>query len=873
MTEQESRSEGGQRKRTSIRPVFALRLAVRESRHSMRRIGVYMASITLGVGALVSIHSFRNDFARSVQEEADVLMGANVRLSADAPTENGVTAVLDSLRGAGVEVARVTTASSMILAPATQAVRLLQVRGIDPGYPFYGAVTTEPAGAWGQHLARDQALVDPAVLTQLGVGVGDTLVIGTRKVRIAGTVDDLPTNVAFQTAIGPRIHMSHETLASAGLIGFGSLARYEIFLRVPVEDERRTIGDRYAEVFREADVTYRTAEDQARSLANGVRFLGRFLALVGLSALLLGGVGVASSINVYIREKRASIAVLRCLGVEQGTAFLAYLIQATLLGLLGAAAGVALGIGLQEVMPVLLSGVLPVDVTTRLSLTSAGAGLVIGVWVAVVFALIPLLDVRDIPPLAALRQDFDPPLRRIDPWRVAAWFLLGASVLGLCAYEAPDAEVGLWFAAALAAVGAVIAAVGWGLMTATRRYVPVRATYTVRQGVSNLFRPQNQTMSVTLALGFGAFIIGTIVQVEGALREDLTVSGGSGQPNLLLFDIQTDQVNGIREVLPSEIRDIAQASPIVTSRIAAINGVAADSLRGNPDRDARPESWALRREYRNTYRSGLGPAEELVSGRWWDGTPGSEDGTVVDAGGLPRVSMELDVAVSLRIGLGDTITWEVSGIRIHSVVTSLRRVDWTQLEPNFFAILEPGILDDAPQNIVMVARIDDPEERARVQRDLVGSFPNVSALDFSRVQEAIESVLSRVRQAVGFLGGFSALAGLIVLLGALATSRLQRLREGALLRTLGARRRQVLTVLLVEYLALGSIATASGLILAVFAAWLMMPTVFEIDYSVRPGPMVVIWIMVVGLTVITGLTGSRDLLRRPPLPILRGSAE
>lgn len=859
--------------RAPLRPGFALRLALRESRHGLRRIGVYMASITLGVGALVSIHSFRDDFARSVQDEADVLMGANARLAGDAPYTAEVEAVLDSLRDAGVGVARVTTASSMVYAPSSDAVRLLQVRGVDEGYPFYGEVTTRPADTWRRRLGGSEVLVDPAVLNQLSVEVGDTIIVGTLALRIAGTVDDLPTDVAFQAAIGPRIHMSQESLQAAELIGFGSLARFEAFLELPDAVDRAALRDRYGDLFRAADVGYRLAEEQAQSLSNGVRFLGRFLALVGLAALLLGGVGVASAIHVYIREKRASIAVLRCLGAGQSTAFLAYLIQAAFLGFVGAAAGVLLGIALQEVMPLVLQGVLPVQVTTRLSLSSIAAGLLIGIWVAVVFALIPLLQVRDVPPLAALRVDFEPTRRRLDPLRLGAWALLAASVLGLCAYEAPEPELGLGFAVALAVAAGLIAAVGRGLMVLTRRSFPTRASYPVRQGVSNLFRPQNQTVSVTLALGFGAFVIGTIVQVEGALRDDLTLSFGEGRPNLLLFDIQTDQLEGIRALLPPEVAETAEASPIVTSRIAAINGIGADSLRANPDRDERPEAWALRREYRNTYRPRLGAAEELVSGRWWDGTPGSEDGVSVDPGTLPRLSLEIDVAESLRVGLGDTITWDVSGIRIATVVTSLRRVDWGRLEPNFFAILEPGVLEDAPQNIVLVARIADAEAREGVQRDLVGAFPNVSALDFSRVQEAIDSVLSRVRQAVAFLGGFSALAGVIVLVGALATSRMQRLREGALLKTLGARRRQIMTVLFAEYLALGTIATASGLILAVLAAWLLVPTVFEIEFSLRLLPVLAIWGIVVLLTVITGLAGSRDLLRRPPLPVLREAPE
>jgi len=859
--------------KSPLRAGFALGLAIRESRHGFRRVGVYMASITLGVAALVSIHSFRDDFARSIQEEADVLMGANARLEDDKPFSPEVVAVLDSLGAAGVDIARVTTASTMVLAPRSNIVRLFQVRALDPGYPYYGVVRTDPAGRWGAHLEEGQVLVDPAVLPQMSVQVGDTLVIGRARLEIAATVDDLPTDVAYQTAIGPRIHVSQATMESAELLGFGSLARYEAYLRIPDQAERTAVRDRHEETFRAAGVRYRLAEEQARSLSNGVRFLGRFLALVGLGALLLGGVGVAAAIHVYIREKRPGIAVLRCIGAGQSTAFLAYLIQAAWLGLVGAAAGVVLGVVLQEAMPVLLANVLPVQVETRLSLTSIGAGLGIGVWVAVVFALIPLLQVRDVPPLAALRQDFEPPRRRFDVPRLAAYTLLAASVVGLCVIEAPDDELGVAFAFALAAAAGMIAGVGWGLTKATRRFFPAWASYPVRQGVSNLFRPQNQTISVTLALGLGAFIIGTIVQVEGSLRDDLTLSFGQGQPNVLFFDIQTDQLEGVLDLLPATARQVAEVSPLVVSRIASINGRTPEELRSDPDRESRPEAWALRREYRNTYRPAIGGAETLIAGRWWDDTPGTEDGTRVDAGDLARVSLEADIGRDLRVGLGDTITWNVAGLEVPSVVTSLRDVDWTRLEPNFFAILEPGVLDDAPQSILMVTRLPDDAQRAAVQRELVGDFPNVSALDFSRVQEAIDGVLSRVRQAVAFLGAFSALAGVIVLIGALATSRAQRLREGALLKTLGARRRQVLTVLLAEYLALGSIATASGLLLAVGGAAVLLPTLFEVDYTLRIGSLAAIWLVVVTMTVVTGLLGSRELLRRPPLPVLREAPE
>jgi putative ABC transport system permease protein len=664
---------------------------LRELRHGVRRIGVYMASITLGVATLVSIHSFRGDVARSVQAEADVLMGANARLDDDQPFAREVEAVLDSLRDGGVGVARVTTATSMVFAPSSNLVRLLQVRALEEGYPYYGTVTTSPAGRWGEHLQSGRVLVDPAVLTQLAVEVGDTLVVGRTALEIAATVDDLPTDLAYQTAIGPRIHVSQATLSESGLLVQGSLARYETFLRMPDIAERRAVRERYDSLFDAADVDYDLAEEQAQSLSNGVRFLGRFLGLVGLGALLLGGVGVASAIHVYIREKRASIAVLRCLGAHQASAFAAYLAQAALLGFCGALAGVAVGLLVQALLPTVLADVLPVEVTTSFSLRSAAAGLGIGVWVALVFALIPLLGVRNVPPLAALRQDYETARRRWDPVEVAVYTLAAGSVVLLCVIEAPEPEVGVSFAAALAAAAALVAAVGWLLARAAKRWFPTRAPYPVRQGVSNLFRPHNQTLSVTLALGFGAFVIGTIVEVGSSIMDELTLSFGSGQPNVLLFDVQRDQVPGLVELIPPAARGSAEVTPLVTSRIARINGITTDELRDNPVREERPEGWAVRREYRNTYRDFIGRAETLVAGRWWDGTPGTEDDTEIDTGDLPGVSLEEDVATSLRVGLGDTITWEVSGIEVPSVVTSLRRVDWERLETNFFAVLQPDV--------------------------------------------------------------------------------------------------------------------------------------------------------------------------------------
>ncbi len=852
-----------------MRPAFALRLALREGRHGLRRVGVYMGSITLGVAALVSIHSFRSDVARSVQAQADVLLGADVRLSANRPFPDSVSRVVDSLSESGVDVSRVTTVMSMVLAPSSGDVRLLQVRAVQGGFPFYGKMKTTPVGAWAALRAGKTVLVDPAVLTQLRTHVGDSLAIGHAHLRIAGTVEDAPTDLGYETAIGPRVYVTRSDLDRAGLLGFGSLARYAIYLRMPDASARQALSARYDVAFRAADVRITFAKEQADRLARSVRFLGRFLGLVGLAALLLGGIGVGSAIHVYIRERRPGVAILRCLGADQWTVFLAYVVQAATLGFVGSALGVVTGLVLQRVLPVALSAALPVPVHPRFSPLAAAAGLGVGLWVALIFALIPLLQVRDVPPLQALRQDFEASRHRWDVARVMAWGALAASVAVLCVMEAPDRRMGLGFAGGLAVTIGVLGAAAWGLARLTRRFFPTWATYPVRQGVSNLFRPQNQTLAVTLALGFGAFVVGTILEVQSNLLEDLTVTVSRSRPNVLLFDVQKAQKDSVLRLLPASARADAQTSPIVPGRIVSVNGRSVTELQGDTAGGRRPRGWALRRIYRNTYRAHLGPAETLLSGRWWDGTPGTRDGRQVDAHGLVRVSLEEGIARDLHVGLGDRITWNVSGVDIRSIVTSIRSVDWARLQPNFFAVFQPGSLDDAPQTFVVLARIPDAAERATLQRALVRRFPNVSALDFSRVRAAIDAVLGRVRQAVTFLGLFSGLAGVLVLLGALATSRVQRVREGALLRTLGARRRQVLVVLLSEYLALGTLATTSGLVLAWVAAAVVVPRAFGLRFTTHLGLLGLVWLLVTGVTVAVGLLGSRGLLRRTPLAVLR----
>jgi len=836
-------------------------LASREARSALPRVGPYMLSISLGVAALVSIHSFRQDVSRSVRSEAQVLMGADARLTTSAPPGDGLTALVDSLAGAGHEIGRVTSAVSMAGAGIREAVRLVQLRAVEGGWPFYGEVETRPAGAWSRVVEPGVVLVDEALLTQLALELGDTLAVGSGAFEIVGAVREIPTEVGLQTAVGPRVWMGAPDLEAADVVGLGSLARYQTYVVMPDRVDRAAVETWYADVFAAESAEFSTAVAEARDLTDAVGFLGQYLSLVGLAALLLGGVGVGSAIRVFVNERLRSVAVLRCLGASQNQVFGVYLLQAAGLGLLGSFVGAIFGVLLQQLLPILLVDLLPVAIQPRIDAVTIMAGIAIGVWVSVVFALIPLLRVREVPPLRALRADVDVDGRGSRLLRAGAVALLAGSILGTSVLEAPSTRDGLAFAAALAVTVAVLWMAALAGIRATRALLPERAPWILRQGVSSLFRPGNQTVAVVLALGFGIFIIGVVGSVQQNLASSLAIDASTSRANLLLFDVQTDQIEGVEALFPDSVRATVETTPLVPSRIVGVKGVeraAFDSIRY----DDRPASWAVRREYRNSWRAELGPGEELVAGQWWDDAPEAPDGVV-------RVSLERDVADDLRVGIGDRITWDAGGRRVESEVTSLRTVDWTRFETNFFALFEPGTIDDLPTTWVLLGRAGNIEARSALQGRIVRAFPNVSMVDLGRIQDAVDRILSNVDRAIGFLAGFAAVAGLLVLAGALAVTRGERLREAALLRTLGTDGNRLLGILGIEYTLLAGLACVVGLGLATGASWLVTTQLFAIEFSAGLGRLALLGAGVLALTLGTGWWGSRDLLANPPLQVLR----
>ncbi|MCA2993281.1 FtsX-like permease family protein [Gemmatimonas sp.] len=901
-----------------------LRLAWRESRTARRRLALYMSSIAFGVAALVAIDSFAGNVTRSIRDQSRTLLGGDLSLQARAKFPAVIDTLTDSLRTAGVPASRVTTFASMALAEPSGGTRLVQVRAVSPGYPFYGAIETVPANGWSRVHDDTLVFVDASLLIALDAKVGDRLKLGQQPFTIGGTLGNVPGDAGITAVIGPRVYVSDRWLPQMGLLSFGSRAEYELVLKLPAaqatpkpaaqvaralrrridpvdaarieaaeargERERNAPGGEGEAGARDtasaaADsaaaaptattasrtrVRVRTVADTEREFTEAVARLADFLSIIGLIALLLGGIGVASGVNAFVSAKIDTVAVLRCLGATSRQVLALYVVQAAAMGLVGAIAGAALGVAVQFLLPQVMGDFLPVDVTIALEPRPLLLGLATGVWVSLVFALRPLLALRRVSPLQAIRRNADPaalPSEWKDGARLLVDALLVGSIVAIVLSRVESLRDGLAMTGGIVAVVLILWLAATALIALARRSTHPSWPFPLRQGIANLHRPANQTRAVTLALGFGAFLLSTVYLVQANLLGRLQTTADAAAGNLLLFDVQDDQAAPLDSMLRVRQHPIVQQTPIVTMRVEAINGTSVTKLQG--DSTVRRAGWSLRREYRSTYRHDMQPSEKLVSGTWFPDSAALATQRAADPSRPFLLSLEQDVAGEMGVTLGDTITWNVQGVPVTTVLTNTRSVNWGRFEANFFAVFEPAALRRAPQQYVIVANVPTGAPLAEIQRDIVRRYPNVSSLDLTLVKQTIGAIVDRVTLAIRFLGLFSLAMGIPVLFSAVAATRRARLREGVLLRTLGASRTQVARVLLAEYGALGALGALTGMVLSFGGAWAITTFVFEDPFDPAVGPTLLIAGGMLLLTMTIGLLTSRDVYRETPMIAIR----
>jgi len=833
------------------------RMAWRDSRASRRKLLLFSSSIIIGVAALVAISSFAQNLRLTIDQQAKSLLGADLVITARDPFTPEMEEIFREIGG---EQAREVIFSSMVLFEKSGGTRLVQVRALGPGFPFYGEFETEPAPA-ATNFHSGGALVEESLLLQYDSKAGDTAKVGQLALPIAGGLRKVPGENAVFSTIAPRVYIPLDRLDATQLVREDSFARFKVFFKLPPETDVEALVRKFRPRFQKLSLNPDTVEERKASLGRTLGNLNNFLSLGGFIALLLGAIGIASAIHVHVKQKTPSVAVLRCLGCSVAQTFAIYLIQAVALGLTGALTGAALGLAVQFLLPRVVADFLPFQVNMQIAWFPVFEAMAAGFAVCLIFALLPLMAVRRVSPLAVLRASFETIAPARDPARWIMILIAGAALLLLARAQSGRWSYALGAAGGLAAAFLLLTLAAQLLRWAARKLISPAWPFAWRQGMANLHRPQNRTLLLLLSLGLGVFLVLTLYRTNQVLAGGLFPQDAGSQPNAALFDIQADQLPEVKRILAEQKLPVLAEVPLVTMRLASIKGEAVRVILRDSSRDI--PRWALRREYRSTYRDSLDSSEQTLQGVW----PAPRRGT-----NMTPVSVEEGIARDLKLALGDELVFDVQGVLMTNQVAHIRKVDWKRVQPNFFVVFPTGVLEDAPGFHIITTRVAGREESAAMQKALVRAVPTVSAIDLTLVLDTVDAILGKISFVIRFMALFTVATGLIVLAASVLTGRYQRIQETILLRTLGASRGQVRRILLAEYLLLGFLSALTGVVLAEGAAFALAKFVFEAEF--RPSVLAPLAAVAVvsAATVITGLLANRGVLDSPPLEILRGAA-
>jgi len=845
-------------------------MAWRDSRRNRARLLLFMSAIVTGIAALTAVRSFSVNLTADIDREAKSLLGADLLVQGNTPMPDSLMA--EVMATPGVQRARVYNLLSMAYFPKSDGTRLTNVRAADPGYPFFGKWKSVPVNSWKTyHNGGKRALVEHGLMLQFGVQPGDSVHIGTQAFAIEGDLLSRPGRAGIGSAIAPVAFIPFDWLDSTGLVQKGSRVWYQYYFKIPDQRALDSLVAHIEQPLEKASLDWETVETNKQSIGRAFGNFSTFLNLVGFVALLLGCVGVAGAVHIYIKDKLPTVAILRCLGASGRKAFYVYLAQVAGIGFVGALLGAALGALIQIALPWVTKDLLPIEsASTDFSALSALQGVLLGVSVAVLFALLPLAGILRTSPLRTLRASFGEQ-QTSDRWlRWSVYALIAAALLGFTRWLIGDWQETLWFIGGIAAAFAVL----WGaarlLTFLLRKFFPKKWSYVWRQGIANLFRPENQTVMLVVTIGLGVMLLSTLFLIQNLLLRQVEFSGSGNQPNMVLFDIQTDQKDSVAAMVAAHGMPVMQQVPIVAVRVEEIDGKRKPveeekpepegNRRNDEGREDRIPRWVWDREYRVTFRDSLIDTEEILEGEW----------VGVHRPGEPiRVSISDNLQRGMKAKVGTKIVFNVQGALLETEVGSIRKVDFTRIQTNFMVVFPKGVLEAAPQFHVVVSRVHSAEQSATFQSEMVRRYPNVSAIDLTQILKSVDEVLGKVSFVIRFMAMFSILTGLLVLISSIYQGKFARIRESVLLRTLGASRRVILRIVALEYLLLGGLACLAGVGLSVGGAWALARFVFKIPFEPDWWPLLLTFAGITAVTVAIGLLNSREVVRKPPLEVLR----
>ncbi len=830
------------------------KMAWRDGRQNLSRLFLFTAALITGISAVVAIASLNYSLQEELDRNAKELLGADLVLNSNKKFGSDILQAIDTTQQLTASDADMAT---MVMFMNTRQSRLVKLTAMNGNFPFYGEMVTLPSNAYKLMQTGRYAMLDETLASQYEVSSEDSIKVGNRIFKVAGVVTKIPGGGGLTATLAPAVYISLSALDSTGLIQFGSRVGYSIYIKTKSEASTESLIERIKPLAKKVGFGYETVQARREGLGRGFQSVYRFFSLLAFVALILGCIGVASSVHIYAREKRDEVAVLRCVGSSGWQAFNIYFIQIFILGVIGSIIGAALGVGIHQIIPYAFKEYIPLKLQFAVSFRAIAEGILLGGIVSVLFTLLPLISVRFVPPLAVLRADFNP-VKVFSKTKLAATILIILFPILAAAYQTKSIISGSLFSIGLGLALGLLAAVAIGLLYLLKRYFPSNASFIFRHAMSNLFRPNNQTRVLMVTIGLGTFIISTLNIIQNSLLNQVEFTGNKNQSNTILFDIQPAQKEGVVKLIQNQKLPVNQVVPIITCRLKELKGRSIEEIQ--KDTTNIPD-WALTREYRVTYRDSLSESEELINGEIQEYKRGKRDSV--------SVTISEGMHETLRLKVGDSLVFDLQGVLMKVKISGIRKVNWPKDPPNFIFVFPLGVLEKAPQIFVATTRVDDPKISNSFQQALVMKYPTVSLIDLRLVLSTVDELFKKIGLVVRFLALFSIVTGLVVLAGAVINSKFVRMKENVLLRTIGARTNQLTKITLIEYGYLGIFSTITGMILSLGGGWLLTNYFFDVQFSVDAIELFVIGASVISLTIFIGWINSRDVISTPPLQVLR----
>ncbi|MDE2227466.1 MAG: FtsX-like permease family protein [Alphaproteobacteria bacterium] len=833
---------------------LAFRLARRELRGGLGGFRVFLACLILGVTAIAGIGSLAAAVDSGLHDDARALLGGDLDFHLFHRTASDAERVDLARRGPVSEVADLR---AMARGAAGAQRSLIELKAVDGAYPLYGAVALQGAGSLADALAfRDGhwgAVAEPGLFARIGAKPGDLVRIGDGIFQLRAVLTREPDALGDGfIAFGPKMMISLAGLPATGLIQPGTLVGYSYRLRLPPGTDAAAVAAQARAAWPDAGWRIRVFSDAAPSLQRLLDRLAAFMTLVGLTALLVGGIGIGNAVKAYLDGKLAAIATLKTLGATRRTVFAVYLLQILALAVLGIGIGLLLGAALPFAAAPLLPAALPVAPHLAIYADPLAVAAAFGAFVTLTFALWPLGQVVEIAPASLFRSLIEPPTRLPRAGVVGAVAAAGLALAALAVFSATERATALWFVLGAAAALAGFRLLAAGLTRAARLVHPRRTS--LRLALANLHRPGAATAGVVASLGLGLAVLVAVIVVYGDVASEIGQNLPQRAPSFFFIDIQPDQAADFDRLLAGMlgVEEIARV-PMLRGRIVALNGVPVERAAVAPN-----AQWAVRSERGLTYARNVPAGSRIVAGRWWAG----------NYAGAPLASLDAGLARGMGLKVGDTITVNVLGRDVTATVASLREIDWTSLGLNFVIVLSPGALAGAPHTFVATARTAPADEPALVAA-VTDRFANVSAISVRDALATVGRVIDAIAAALAAAAAVTLGAGVLVLAGAIAAGRRRRLYESVMLKVLGAGRGRILATFAVEYGLMGLASAALAAAVGTAAGWLVLTRVMHADWAFLPGRIALTLGLAVLAVLALGYAGTWRALMAPAAPYLR----